>query len=145
MTDPLADLIKEIAIKHGVAVGRDDPIMILQTLNKRLLEDNAKAQQRLLDRFKEEQEALAGRWGEDAKVRAERILNASLTAAKEAMARAAYDMSQTATASMKREVESVLAPIHTPLRDLRRLVVMMILASSANLAVTCLLLWRVSL
>ena len=29
MVDPIDELIKEIAGKHGVAVGRDDPIMIL--------------------------------------------------------------------------------------------------------------------
>jgi hypothetical protein len=30
MADPIDELIKEIAGKHGIAVGRDDPIMILQ-------------------------------------------------------------------------------------------------------------------
>ena len=36
-------LIKEIAVKHGIAVGRDDPILILHTLNNQLLQDNRKA------------------------------------------------------------------------------------------------------
>lgn len=145
MTDPLAELIKEIAVKHGVAVGRDDPILILQTLNKRLMEDNTKAQQHLLDRFKEELEDLARRWGEDSKTRAERILNASLTAGKETMAIAVQEMTQTAAASMEREMENVLAHIHTPLSSLRYLAGMMILASFISLAVACVLLWRVSL
>ncbi len=33
MTDPIEELIKEIAAKHGIAVSRDDPILILQTIN----------------------------------------------------------------------------------------------------------------
>ena len=46
------ELIKEIATKHGIAVGRDDPILILQTINNRLMQDSQKAQQEMLDLFK---------------------------------------------------------------------------------------------
>ncbi len=54
--DKIEDIIKEIAVKHGIAVGRDDPILILQTINERLMQDSAAAQQEILDRFKEELE-----------------------------------------------------------------------------------------
>ena len=74
MDDPVDELIKEIAGKHGIAVGRDDPIMILQTINARLLADSAKAQQAMLERYKEELEALSARWSSDAKEKAERVL-----------------------------------------------------------------------
>ena len=79
------ELIKEIAAKHGIAVGRDDPIMILQTINARLMQDSQKAQQEMLDTFKSELEEMSHRWGIDAKGKAERILNASLAASKDAM------------------------------------------------------------
>jgi cell division septum initiation protein DivIVA len=82
MADPIEDLIREIAAKHGIAVSRDDPILILQTINTRLLQDSAKAQQVMLDQYKEELEALALRWGNDARDKAERILNASLAASR---------------------------------------------------------------
>jgi hypothetical protein len=75
MADQVEELIKEIAAKHGIAVSRDDPILILQTINARLMQDSAKAQQVMLDQYKEELEALALRWGNDAKTKAERILN----------------------------------------------------------------------
>lgn len=45
MNDEIEELIKEIAAKHGIAVSRDDPILVLQTINKRLMEDSSKAQQ----------------------------------------------------------------------------------------------------
>jgi hypothetical protein len=80
MPDNVDELIKEIAVKHGIAVSRDDPILILQTINNRLMQDSEKAQQAMLDQYKEELEALALRWGVDAKDKAERILNASLLA-----------------------------------------------------------------
>ena len=85
MPDNVDELIKEIAVKHGIAVSRDDPILILQTINNRLMQDSEKAQQAMLDQYKEELEALALRWGVDAKDKAERILNASLLASKDAM------------------------------------------------------------
>ena len=78
--DKIEELIREIAVKHGIAVGRDDPILILQTINTRLMQDSQAAQQEILDRFKEELEAIAHRWGDDAKGKAERTLNAALAA-----------------------------------------------------------------
>jgi hypothetical protein len=65
MADRIEEIIKEIAVKHGIAVGRDDPIMILQTINERLMQDTAAAQQEILEQFKSELESVAFRWGED--------------------------------------------------------------------------------
>ena len=59
--DKVEALIKDIAARHGIALGRDDPILILQTINARLLEDSAAAQEAMLDRFKAELEAIAHR------------------------------------------------------------------------------------
>jgi hypothetical protein len=47
MPDNVDELIKEIAVKHGIAVSRDDPILILQTINNRLMQDSEKAQDAL--------------------------------------------------------------------------------------------------
>jgi len=52
MPDNVDELIKEIAVKHGIAVSRDDPILILQTINNRLMQDSEKAQQAMLDQFR---------------------------------------------------------------------------------------------
>ena len=59
MSDQLEELIKEIASKHGIAVSRDDPILVLQTINNRLLQDSSKAQQAQLDQYKEWNEHVA--------------------------------------------------------------------------------------
>ena len=45
--DKIEELIREIAVKHGIAVGRDDPILVLQTINMKLMQDSASAQQEI--------------------------------------------------------------------------------------------------
>ena len=111
MSDAVEDLIKEIAVKHGIAVGRDDPILILQTINARLLDDGAKAQRALLQEHKEELEAITQRWSVDVKGKAERILTASLTAGKEAMTRMMQDGAAVTTAAVRSEVDQALKGI----------------------------------
>ncbi|MET0090823.1 MAG: conjugal transfer protein TraM [Candidatus Thiodiazotropha sp.] len=108
MTDKIEETIKEIATKHGIAVSRDDPILILQTINDRLMKDSAQAQEELIDRFKEELEALAHRWSEDAKARAERVLNVALAASKDAMVKGMEDGAQAAAGQVRAGVEPVI-------------------------------------
>ena len=85
MSSAIDEAIKEIAVKHGVSVGRDDPILILQTMHDRLLEQQKQSQQALLDNFKSEIELISSQWKDDAKEKAEKVLNASLAASKAAM------------------------------------------------------------
>jgi hypothetical protein len=72
MADPARKLIQEIAAKHGIAVSREDPIFVLHTINQRLLQDGAKAQQAMLDQYKDALGMIAQAWGNDAKAKAER-------------------------------------------------------------------------
>lgn len=78
------ELIREIALTHGVAVGRDDPIMILATANRRLIEATQKSQEDLLARYKSELERVAASWGNDAAAKAEKVLTATLQASQNA-------------------------------------------------------------
>ncbi len=78
-------VIQEIAVKHGVVLSKDDPILILQTMNDRLIEESRKAQAVMLAQFREEIEHISSQWRADAKDKAEKMLNISLTANKEMM------------------------------------------------------------
>ena len=120
-TDPVDHLIREIAVKHGVALGRDDPILILQTLNAHLLEEGARAQRAMLQTHKEELEAIAQRWGGDAKDKAERILGAGLAASKEAMARVMQEGALVATAAMRTEIDQALVGMAQAIAQARTL------------------------
>lgn len=129
----IEDLIKEIAVKHGLSVGRDDPIMILHTINKRLMEDSARAQREMLDRYKEELEDLAMRWGDDAKAKAERVLNAALAASREMMEKSVREMSAAIKQTVEQEVEAGLKKLHGPMRGARNLVVCNVIAAAMTL------------
>jgi hypothetical protein len=143
MFDQTDELIKEIAVKHGIAVSRDDPIMILQTINNRLLQDTERAQQALLDTYKEELEALSVRWSEDVKDKSQRIVNASLSASKNAMAESVQESAKTASTLLKTELEIVLIPIRKSIKEARMIGILNIAASVITLtALAIVLLFR---
>ncbi|MBV6831321.1 conjugal transfer protein TraM [Xanthomonas euvesicatoria] len=139
--DKIEELIREIAVKHGIAVGRDDPILILQTINTRLMQDSQAAQQEILDRFKEELEAIAHRWGEDAKGKAERTLNAALTASKEAMSKGMQEGAKAAADTVRRELEAAASQLAAPIREARRVSYMNIVAAGMAVFAAALALW----
>ncbi|TAL47129.1 MAG: conjugal transfer protein TraM [Methylovulum sp.] len=135
------ELIKEIAVKHGIAVGRDDPILILQTINKRLMQESQKAQQEMLDQFKSELEDISLRWSADAKDKAERILNASLNASKASMEQLLQAGAKEFVATIKTEVDASLSRIAHPIRDSYRISAMNLLASCLTILAAAVLLW----
>jgi hypothetical protein len=135
------ELIKELAVKHGIALGRDDPILILQTLNNRLLQASQKAQQALLDQYKAELEELSLRWSADAKEKAERILNASLDASKVAMNQLMRASAKEIITTMKAEVKASINRINRPIKDISRIGLMNIVASCVTLLAAAALLW----
>ena len=139
--DQIEALIREIAQKHGIVVGRDDPIFVLQTINNRLMQDSAKAQQAQLEKLKEELEALAQRWSLDAKEKSERILNASLAAGKQAMGQLMEEGTRTTARVLSEETEALIARLGQPVRDAHRLAVFNTVASCMTLLAAAIALW----
>lgn len=137
----MEELIKEIAVKHGIAVGRDDPILILQTINKRLMQESQKAQQEMLDQFKSELEGISLRWSADAKDKAERILNASLNASKASMEQLLQAGAKEFVTTIKSEVDASLSHMGRPIRDSYRISAMNLLASCLTILAAAVLLW----
>lgn len=142
MADKIEETIKEIAAKHGIAVGRDDPILILQTINDRLMQESTAAQQANLDAFKSELEEIAYRWGEDAKNKAERTLNAALTASKEAMAATIKENAKATAQAARRQVEEAIAQELKPsILEARRVSYMNLIAAGMAVFAAGLALW----
>ena len=83
--DRTDDLLKEIASKHGVALDREDPILMVQTMHARLLADSRSAQQAMLEEYRAALEGMLDRWSAETTAKAERIVTASLTATTETM------------------------------------------------------------
>lgn len=141
MADQMEELIAEIAAKHGMAMSRDDPILVLQTINNRLLQDSATAQQVQLDQFKQEMEALSLRWGNDARGKAERIVNAALAAGKDAMGQAMQDGAQAEVGSIRSEIDAALMGVTASVRDARRLATLNVVASCITMMAAVVTLW----
>ena len=141
MQDAVDELIQEIAKQNGVAVSRDDPILVLQTINNRLMADSSKAQQAQLDQYKEELEGLALRWGNDAKDKAERILNAALAASKEVMSKEMKEGVKAAASAVRDEIDAALAGVARPLREARHVAMFNVLASCITLVAAGVALW----
>jgi flagellar biosynthesis/type III secretory pathway protein FliH len=141
MTDAVEELIGEVARKHGIAIGRDDPILVLHTMNDRLVRESAAAQQVLLDAYQQELEVLASRWSMEATDRADRILQAALAGSQEAMASAMREGASATGASVRTEVERALAQIAGRLQDARRTALLNLAAACITLAAAGIVVW----
>ena len=129
MDKKIDEIIKEIAITHGVSLGKNDPILILTTINSRLIEDSQKGQKIILEEFKAELEEVTARWGIEAKEKAERILTAALTASKEAMDQALEQGATKTVESIQIEIEDIVRPLTVQLKNMRRFSTWIFLAS----------------
>ncbi|MFO9238393.1 conjugal transfer protein TraM [Legionella pneumophila serogroup 1] len=108
MTDKFDAAIQEIAIKHGVLLSKDDPILILQTMNDRLIEETQQAQAAMLAQYREEMEAISSQWKDDAKEKAEKVLNAALASSKEAMSRLLHETIEEIIMELKKITSDLL-------------------------------------
>ncbi|CAM4473688.1 MAG: Protein TraM [Legionella sp.] len=113
MSEELDHLIKEIAVKHGTVLGKDDPILMLHTVNQQLIEDSKKAHQELLMTFKGELELCCAKWKEDAHEKAEKIVNASLASSKEIMSRLVQKSSEHAIHSIQEIMTNTINELNT--------------------------------
>lgn len=68
-------IIRAVAVKHGIAIGRNDPILVLHTVNGLLLEEFAKQQEGLIDQFRENLESAANHWSKNMEVKADELLS----------------------------------------------------------------------
>jgi len=142
MTDKIEETIKEIAAKHSIAVGRDDPILILQTINDRLMQESTAAQQANLDAFKSELEEISHRWGNDAKDKAERILSAALSASKEAMAKTIKENAKEIAESSRIQVAiAIREELKPAIQEAKRVSYMNLIASVMTVFAAAIALW----
>ncbi|EHL30992.1 TPA: conjugal transfer protein TraM [Legionella pneumophila] len=109
MSDKFDAAIQEIAVRHGVVLNKDDPILILQTMNDRLIEESRQAQAAMLTEFREEMESISSQWRDDAKEKAEKIINAALAGSKEAMAKLLLESTNASVQSIDRMISVSLA------------------------------------
>ena len=114
--DPIDDLLKDIASKHGVALDREDPILIVQTMHARLLAESRSAQHTMLEDYRTTLEGLLDRWSTETTAKAERIVTASLTASTETMKAQMATHTTDLARTIRKEVTEVVETTETRLR-----------------------------
>jgi hypothetical protein len=138
MSDKFDAAIQEIAVRHGVVLSKDDPILILQTMNDRLIEEARQAQAAMLTQFREEMESISSQWRDDAKEKAEKIINAALAGSKEAMARLLLESTNISVQSMERMISDSLAEACDLLQQTKKFGWFMLVSSVVILAASSL-------
>ena len=114
------EAIQEIAVKHGVVLSKDDPILILQTMNERLIKENRKAHQEILAEFREEIESISSQWQVDAKEKAEKIINASLFSSKKAMTQSSKETINESIDHINSEISKSVTTVLNKIRQFQR-------------------------
>ena len=120
--DNIDDLLAELARKHKVALGADDPVAMLVTVNRFLLRETAASQDQLLQGFREAIATASNDWNKLANKRAEAILNATIFATKNAVASGAEEGVASGLPVFLQAAERVSGRIDGQLKQVRRLV-----------------------
>lgn len=95
------DLIRDVASRHGVGLGKDDPLLILLTVNEHLIRDMGAAQEKALADFQRTLEQAMTRVGIETTDKAERAIAAALRAARESLTAQTDDIARKAGASFE--------------------------------------------
>ncbi|HEO1393710.1 conjugal transfer protein TraM [Legionella parisiensis] len=135
MSDKFDAAIQEIAIKHGVVLSKEDPILILQTINDRLIEETQQAQAVMLTQFREEMESISSQWKDDAREKAEKILNMALASSKEAMTRLLQEATNESVSVIKKVISDSVADVHDMAKQTKNYSLLAIFGSA--LVVSC--------
>ncbi|RUR17666.1 conjugal transfer protein TraM [Legionella sp. km535] len=137
MSEKLDKIIQDITVKHGVLLGKDDPILILQTMNEQLIEENRKTQQDLLKLFREEMEVISSQWNEDAKEKAEKVLNVALASSKEAISRLLQESTRESIQVMKKLISDSLIEANSLTQMMQKFSRFALVSSATLFAVSC--------
>lgn len=129
----LDEAIQQIASIHGVAVSKDDPIMILHTMNERLIQDSKAAQQELLDNFKSEIELCVSELSIAAKNHTDRVLNSTLETSKTEIARVMEEQSHIIIERWKADLNAGLHEASKTMATSRQTAILNIVASFITL------------
>ena len=127
--DPLDDIIREVRMKHGIAVSRDDPILMVYTINRKVMEASISLQSALLEECRRDCEATATRIHEEAAARLEQRMREGTAASRLQLQELAGQLGR----EQRRLEEEASRQVMEGLRRWQNL-------ASAHLALSCLLL-----
>jgi len=129
----IEDITQQISSIHGVVVSKDDPIMMLHTMNDQLISDSKAAQNDLLEKFKSQMEVISDQWSIEARGHSDRILNSSIVSSKAEVAKIMGEQSTVIIERWKDELSSGFSQVHTTIQSSRQTAILNIIASFITL------------
>ncbi len=121
--DRLNEIIAELARIHKVVLSPDDPILILVTVNKLLLEDLRAEQEQLLQQFRETLLTMSIDSQKLASKKAELVLNSGILAGKTAIAAGVESALSESLPLFLGPTQAAVIRLENQVRQLRRLVI----------------------
>jgi len=140
MDEKTEELIALVAKNHGIALDKTDPIMVIPTLLRYVMDESQEKQREMLDEFKSELQSAQLQWDYAAKDKADRILNAALKANTAAMEQVLITGAKKTAEIIRKEVDESLKKSQTQVVYARRIVFWNLAASVITLlaaAIAC--------
>lgn len=113
-------IVQVIATKNLIGVRPDDPVMVLPSIMKVMVDDFAQSYTRILEQHTIKHEEIALRWRMDAKEVSERIMNAALDAVRRQMVVSAAEASKLIREAIKDEFDTALLELRREKEDSRK-------------------------
>jgi hypothetical protein len=144
MTDQIEELIKQVAAENGVGLSKDDPVMIMHTINARLLKDSEQSQQALLDQFKSEMEVIVFRLSIEAKSQSNSILNAAILSSRSEIEKVMTEQSRIIIEQWQKELNNGFGRVSDAIKSSRIAAILNVIASCITLVAALIILYVLS-
>lgn len=129
--DPvLQQIIEDVAVRHGFALDRDDPVLVTYTINQRLMQSSAGIQRAMLEQYRKDMEENMSLWKAQAGRQGDQAVRMTLEATREAI-----------IATVRIETATVLKELAMDLRKHQRSASLNLFASILALAAGAVVLW----
>jgi len=140
MDEKTEELIALVAKNHGISLDKTDPIMVIPTLLRYVMDESQEKQREMLDELKSELQSAQMQWDYAAKDKADRILNAALKANTAAMEQVLITGAKQTAEIIRKEVDDSLKKSRSQVSIARRVVFWNLAASVITLlaaAIAC--------
>jgi hypothetical protein len=150
--DGMEAIIRAVAVKHGIALGNNDPILVLQTINGLLMDEFAHKQEVLIHKFHVNLEATADLWGKNMESKAGEILGSMENSHRdligelieqqvENLAREVADKSSEIAMEQQRRTSKHLRSLNSQIKTMRPMLYVNFAASIMALISAIVMLW----
>jgi Transcriptional activator TraM len=151
-SDSTEAIIRAVAVKHGIALGNNDPILVLQTINGLLMDEFACKQEVLIHEFHVNLEAVADLWSKNMESKASEILgnmenshrhliNELIEMQINNIAMAIADKSGEIAMEQQRRTSKHLRSLNSQLKTMRSMLYVNFAASIMSLVSAIVMLW----